>query len=88
MVSSLCLKINSVEEFVNYADFDDIGDFVFLLVQTLSRVDSTRYYDLPVLESTLDCLSHLTFKRGWSMQFSGNGEELCGMMADVFIQVC
>ena len=80
--------MNSVEEVIGYANFSGIGDFVFLLVQTLNRVDSTRFYDLPVLESTLDCLSHLTYGRGWSLQYNGSGEELCSLMANVFIQVC
>ena len=80
--------MNSAEESLHYTDVGGIGEFVSLLVQTLNKVDSTRYYDLPVLESTLDCLSHLTYKRGWSLQCTGSGEELCSMLANVFIQVC
>ena len=87
LVSSLCIKINSDEDIVDYTGFAGIGDLIFLILQTLNRVDSTRYYDLPVLESTLECLSHLTYKRGWSVEYSGSGEDLCNIMANIFIQV-
>lgn len=82
------MKINSDDDVIDYKEFNGIGDFIFIILQTLNRVDSTRFYDLPVLESTLDCLSHLTYKRGWSLQYAGNGEALCNVMANIFVQVC
>ena len=84
LVSLLSIKLNSGDE---SKKLHGIGDFILLVVQSLSRVGSTSYYDLPVLEITLDCLSHITYRKGWSLQFAGSGEELCNLMADLFIQV-
>eukprot|EP00795_Rhopilema_esculentum_P002944 gene2944-1191_t len=84
LVSLLSIKLNAGD---GSQQLHGIGDFILLVVQSLSRVGSTSYYDLPVLEITLDCLSHITYRKGWSLQFAGSGEELCNLMADLFIQI-
>ena len=87
LVLSISLKISSTEIQQRIDVIPEIGHFISVLLQSLTKVDSTSYYDLPVLEITLDCLYHVTYTQGWSMQFSGSGEELCNNMATTFIQV-
>eukprot|EP00112_Aurelia_sp_Birch-Aquarium-sp1_P008755 Seg1973.3 transcript_id=Seg1973.3/GoldUCD/mRNA.D3Y31 product=Rotatin protein_id=Seg1973.3/GoldUCD/D3Y31 len=85
LVSGLCHKIHSQTS--NGYDLPSIGDFVSLILQSLIKVESSSYYDLPVLEITVDCLCHITYSKGWSMQYKGSGEQLCNSMADIFIQI-
>ncbi len=68
-------------------DTKGIGNFISVIVQSLVRVDSSSYYDLPVLETTLDCLYHVTYRQGWSLLYSSSGEGLCNSMANALIQV-
>jgi hypothetical protein len=42
------------------------GDFALSLTVNLNLTDSPQYYDLPVLESTLECLVEMTAISGFS----------------------
>ena len=42
------------------------GDFTLSLTLNLNLTDSPQYYDLPVLESTLECLVEMTAISGFS----------------------
>lgn len=42
------------------------GDFTLSLTHNLNLTDSPQYYDLPVLETTLECLVEITAIAGFS----------------------
>eukprot|EP00794_Sanderia_malayensis_P019973 gene19973-21931_t len=89
LIISISLKANSSVTSTSdcTTDIKGIGIFISVLMQSLVRVDSSSYYDLPVLETTLDCLYNVTYRRGWSMLFNGSGENLCNSMAKALIQI-
>ena len=86
-VSSLAVQMNSSLIHDVPVLLSNLGNFVAVLLKSLSKVDSKSYYDLPILELTVQCMEHLTAQRGWSLTYSGNGEQLCANMASTLIQV-
>ncbi|XP_048576455.1 rotatin-like isoform X2 [Nematostella vectensis] len=65
-----------------------IGDLAYAVALNLDLADNPQYYDLPVLESALECLGHVTSRSHWSTHAKGKSPmELCSSMLRSLIQV-
>ena len=64
------------------------GDFTLSLTMNLNLTDSPQYYDLPVLESTLQCLVEITAIPGFSNASKlVEPKELCANILASLLQV-
>ena len=65
------------------------GDFTLSLTLNLNLTDSPQYYDLPILESTLQCLVELTAIPGFSAASKlVEPKGLCVELLTSLVQVC
>ena len=64
-----------------------IGDLAYALALNLDLADNPQFYDLPVLETSLVCLAHVTAQPHWSLycKFS-QGMSLCVQLMSSLIQ--
>ena len=64
-----------------------IGDLAYALALNLDLADNPQFYDLPVLETSLVCLVHVTAQPHWSSysKFS-QGMSLCLQLMSSLIQ--
>ena len=65
-----------------------IGDLAYALALNLDLADNPQFYDLPVLETSLVCLAHITAQPHWSSycKFS-QGMSLCIQLMTSLVQV-
>ncbi|KAJ7384926.1 hypothetical protein OS493_018613 [Desmophyllum pertusum] len=65
-----------------------IGDLAYALALNLDLADNPQFYDLPVLETSLVCLAHVTAQPHWSAycKFS-QGMNLCIQLMTSLVQV-
>ena len=65
-----------------------IGDLAYALALNLDLADNPQFYDLPVLETSLVCLAHITAQPRWSSycKFS-QGTSLCIQLMTSLVQV-
>lgn len=65
-----------------------IGDLAYALALNLDLADNPQFYDLPVLETSLVCLAHVTSQPHWSSycKFS-QGMSLCIQLMTSLVQV-
>ena len=65
-----------------------IGDLAYALALNLDLADNPQFYDLPVLETSLVCLAHVTAQPHWSSycKFS-QGMGLCIQLMTSLVQV-
>lgn len=65
-----------------------IGDLAYALALNLDLADNPQFYDLPVLETSLVCLAHITAQPHWSSycKFS-QGMSLCKQLMTSLVQV-
>lgn len=65
------------------------GDFTLGLTLNLNLTDSPQYYDLPILESTLQCLVEVTAIPGFSaVSKLVEPKALCVELLTSLVQVC
>ena len=65
-----------------------IGDLVYVVTLNLDLADNPQFYDLPMLESSLECLAHITAQPRWSMYCKAkDGLALCRDLLTSLIQV-
>ena len=65
-----------------------IGDLAHAVALNLDLADNPQYYDLPVLETALECLACLTAQPHWSSYCRlMDGPALCSRMLTSLVQV-
>ena len=64
-----------------------IGDLAYALALNLDLADNPQFYDLPVLETSLVCLVHVTAQPHWSSYSKySQGMSLCLQLMSSLIQ--
>ena len=64
-----------------------IGDLAYALALNLDLADNPQFYDLPVLETSLVCLVHVTAQPHWSFYSKySQGMSLCLQLMSSLIQ--
>ena len=64
-----------------------IGDLAYALALNLDLADNPQFYDLPVLETSLVCLAHITAQPHWSSYCkSSQGMSLCKQLMTSLVQ--
>lgn len=65
-----------------------IGDLAYALALNLDLADNPQFYDLPVLETSLVCLVHVTSQLRWSSDCKFSQEmSLCKQLMSSLVQV-
>ena len=65
-----------------------IGDLAYALALNLDLADNPQFYDLPVLETSLVCLVHVTSQPRWSSDCKFSQEmSLCKQLMFSLVQV-
>ena len=64
-----------------------IGDLAYALALNLDLEDNPQFYDIPVLETSLVCLTHISAQAHWSLycKFS-QGMSLCVQLMTSLVQ--
>lgn len=92
LLSFLVTLVKSLSQYTKAWRLDKerifIGDLAYALALNLDLADNPQFYDLPVLETSLVCLAHITAQPQWSSycKFS-QGMSLCIQLMTSLVQV-
>lgn len=92
LLSFLVTLVKSLSQYTKAWRLDEerifIGDLAYALALNLDLADNPQFYDLPVLETSLVCLAHITAQPHWSSycKFS-QGMSLCIQLMTSLVQV-
>ena len=92
LLSFLVTLVNCLSQYTKDWRLDKerifIGDLAYALSLNLDLADNPQFYDLPVLETSLVCLTHITAQPHWSLYCNfSQGMSLCIQLMTSLVQV-
>ena len=92
LLSFLVTLVNCLSQYTKDWRLDKerifIGDLAYALSLNLDLADNPQFYDLPVLETSLVCLTHITAQPHWSLYCNfSQGMTLCVQLMTSLVQV-